>query len=157
MSDQIRTELLGSNEIFVHNFGDKNQETMILINGFGRSTAHWCGFQDSLAKYFSVYGADNPGMGKSTRPMKFESMTSVADAIGQKVIGNGSMKFHVVGLSMGGIIARQLTKLYPENIRTMTLINTPSRIWWTKTFNFIAAIKMAWADFINKEGSRDYV
>jgi pimeloyl-ACP methyl ester carboxylesterase len=122
---------------------------MLLVSGFGMTRAMWDeAFCDALvAKGFQVVRMDNRDTGASTRlsalgvpdglaflrrslfglpvspPYRLEDMA--ADALGV-MTALGHKRFHVVGASMGGMIAQTLALDHADRLLSMTsIMSTP--------------------------------
>jgi pimeloyl-ACP methyl ester carboxylesterase len=132
-------------EICYEIFGDAGAEPMLLIMGLGAQMIHW---DDDFcwqlaARGFRVIRFDNRDIGKSGKmtggkrlspvellklrflkipvaaPYKLLDMakdvTGLMDALGIK-------SAHLVGASMGGMIAQELAITFPERVRSLTSI-----------------------------------
>ena len=126
-------------------FGDANAEPMILIMGLGAQMIHWddefC--QQLAARGFRVIRFDNRDIGKSSHlsggkrltamellklrflkipvqaPYRLRDMAEDTTGL-MDVLGIRSA--HVVGLSMGGMIAQEIAILFPQRVRSLTSI-----------------------------------
>jgi pimeloyl-ACP methyl ester carboxylesterase len=126
-------------------FGDANAEPMILIMGLGAQMIHWDDdFCRQLAgRGFRVIRFDNRDIGKSSKlsggkrlgPLELlklrflkipvaapyslrdmaEDVTGLMDVLGIK-------SAHLVGASMGGMIAQEIAILFPARVRSLTSI-----------------------------------
>lgn len=126
-------------------FGDPSAEPMILIMGLGAQMIHWdddfC--RQLAARGFRVIRFDNRDIGKSSRlsggkrltalemlklrflripiqaPYKLRDMAEdtigLMDALGIK-------SAHLVGASMGGMIAQEMAISFPQRVRSLTSI-----------------------------------
>lgn len=126
-------------------FGAADAEPLLLIMGLGAQMIHWddefC--RQLAARGFRVIRFDNRDIGKSTRmkgggklgvlellklrflktpvnaPYKLRDMAtdvvSLLDALNIRAA-------HIVGASMGGMIAQELAIVFPERVRTLTSI-----------------------------------
>ena len=126
-------------------FGAPDAEPLVLIMGLGAQMIHWddefC--QDLASRGFRVIRFDNRDIGQSTRmsggkplrpiellklrifkiapeaPYKLWDMASdvigLLDALGIK-------KAHIVGASMGGMIAQEIAMQYPDRVLSLTSI-----------------------------------
>ena len=130
-------------------FGDKSADPVLLIMGLGTQMTAWSpDFCESLAAHgHHVVRFDNRDIGLSTKfegakapsklryvmhhffrtrlkaPYSLEDMAS--DAAG--VLGALDIESaHVVGASMGGMIAQLLTVQHPEMVRTLTSVMSSS-------------------------------
>jgi len=126
-------------------FGDANAEPMLLIMGLGAQMIHWdddfC--RQLAARGFRVIRFDNRDIGKSSRlsggkrlgpvellklrflkipvaaPYRLRDMAE--DVIGlMDVLGIKSA--HLVGASMGGMIAQEIAISFPARVRSLTSI-----------------------------------
>jgi pimeloyl-ACP methyl ester carboxylesterase len=95
---------------------------LLLIMGLSGTLLHWSEpFVKALHDDFDVIAYDNRGVGASSR---VESPFSIAD---MAVDAAGLMaaleleSAHVMGISMGGMVAQELALANPERIRTLTL------------------------------------
>src|SRR6478672_1114989 len=100
-------------------------EPLLLIMGMSGTARHWDEtFLDELRRDFEVIVFDHRGVGAST---PLEGSLTIArmadDATGLlRVLELESA--HVVGFSMGGMIAQELALAHPELVRTLTLGDT---------------------------------
>jgi 3-oxoadipate enol-lactonase len=95
---------------------------LLLIMGLSGTALHWGEpFLDRLRRDFEVIVYDHHGVGASTRlegPISILEMAE--DAVG--LLGAlGIDSAHVVGISMGGMIAQELALAHPERVRTLVL------------------------------------
>jgi pimeloyl-ACP methyl ester carboxylesterase len=100
-------------------------EPVLLIHGFGANAeVQWAlpGVLKDLAKDYRVIAYDNRGHGKSGKPHdpKKYGMEMVEDAV--RLLDHLKLrKAHVVGYSMGAIIAAKLLVTHPDRVLTATL------------------------------------
>ncbi|HMD57685.1 MAG TPA: alpha/beta fold hydrolase [Solirubrobacteraceae bacterium] len=97
-------------------------EPLLMIMGMSGTALHWGEpFMEGLRGDFETITYDHRGVGASTRldgPVTIPSMAE--DAAG--LIGAlGLESAHVLGISMGGMIAQELALAHPELVRTLTL------------------------------------
>jgi pimeloyl-ACP methyl ester carboxylesterase len=100
---------------------------MLLIQGVGVVGEGWRPQVDALKDRFQTLIFDNRGIGKSascSAPISIEAMAEDARAL-MDVAGWESA--HVVGHSMGGVIAQQLALDCPQRIRSLSLLCTFAR------------------------------
>jgi pimeloyl-ACP methyl ester carboxylesterase len=100
---------------------------VLLIQGVGVVGEGWRLQVDALKQRFQTLIFDNRGIGKSTPstgPISIEAMAEDARAL-MDVAGWESA--HVVGHSMGGVIAQQLALDYPKRVRSLALLCTFAR------------------------------
>lgn len=97
---------------------------VLLLMGFGMSCEAWAPQVATLEKSHQVIRMDNRGVARSAavhQPYKLQDMATDAVALLDKLCHRD---VHVVGVSMGGMIAQELALRYPERVRSLTLIAT---------------------------------
>ena len=100
---------------------------VLLIQGVGVVGEGWRPQVDALQQRFQTLIFDNRGIGKSilcTGPVSIAAMAEDARAL-MDVAGWDSA--HVVGHSMGGVIAQQLALDCPHRVRSLSLLCTFAR------------------------------
>ncbi len=97
-------------------------EPMLLIQGMSATHLTWGRpFLSSLEESFDCIAFDNRGMGHSGKAeMPFTIADLAQDAVGL-LDALEIDRAHVVGISMGGMIAQELTLANPDRIRTLTI------------------------------------
>jgi 3-oxoadipate enol-lactonase len=97
-------------------------EPLLLIQGMSATHMAWGRpFLDELERSFECTIFDNRGMGRAG---KAQLPFSVADMAGDTAALLDALEIetaHVVGISMGGMIAQELALAHPERIRTLTI------------------------------------
>ena len=97
-------------------------EPLLLIQGLGGNCLHWGdGFLDALQDGLELILYDHRGAGRSG-PLEGEA--SIARLAGDAVALLDALEIesaHVVGISMGGMVAQELVLAHPERVRTLTL------------------------------------
>lgn len=107
--------------------GRPDGEPLLMIHGLGADTRGWIMQERSLGARFRLILVDNRGVGRSGRPEgPYEIETMATDALA--VLDHaGFASAHVLGASMGGIIAQAIAVLHPERVRTLALACTACR------------------------------
>lgn len=118
----------GPVELYYETFGDRDRPALLLVNGLGsqciRYHEDWCRrFVDSG---LFVIRFDNRDVGLSTKmetddvaDYRLTDMASDAVAVLDAV---GVAKAHVMGFSMGGMIAQTLAIEHPDRLLTLTSV-----------------------------------
>ena len=96
---------------------------LLLIHGLGSSTRDWEKQVPYLSQRFRVITFDVRGHGRSDKPPGPYSIPLFAADTAEllKVLENGPA--HVVGISMGGMIAFQLAVSAPELVKSLVIVN----------------------------------
>ena len=109
-------------------------EPLIMISGFSSAKNDWRFQTRSFKKYYRTITFDNRGVGKSDKPTGPYTMKMMAnDTIGL-MDHLGIEKAHVLGISMGGMIAQELAINHPERVDKLVLASTLAR--WDETSGF---------------------
>lgn len=106
-------------------------EPVVLIMGLGCSSAMWFRIAPPLARTHRVILLDNRGSGQTrTRPALVHRVQAMAADVAAVLDAAGESSAHVVGFSMGGMIAQQLAVDHPARLRSLTLLGThPGSPW----------------------------
>jgi pimeloyl-ACP methyl ester carboxylesterase len=97
---------------------------VLLIMGFGMAGATWRPQLEGLRDAHRVVAYDHLGLGESEAAPALPTMRSMASDAERVLDALGWASAHVVGVSMGGMIAQELTLQAPGRVRSLTLIAT---------------------------------
>ena len=109
---------------------------LVLLHGIGSGSASWEAQFDGLSARCRVIAWDTPGYGGSD-PLPGERPSSGAygDAIADLLDGLGLERVHLLGHSLGGLIATAFSARHPERLLSVTLsdaaggyLNSPEEI-----------------------------
>jgi len=96
-------------------------EPLVLIMGYPADQSGWMFQTRAFMKYHRVITFDNRGIGKSDKPGGAYSIKMMADDTAGLMEHLGIKKAHVLGVSMGGVIAQELAINYPGRINKLIL------------------------------------
>jgi len=101
---------------------------VVLLHGLGGSRLSWEPQLHGLGHRWRVAAWDMPGYGGSAA-LDIEHVTfgALADAAADWITGLGTSAAHVVGISMGGMVAQYLAAWHPASVRSLTLLATSPR------------------------------
>ena len=100
---------------------------LVMINGLGESLDCWDPlFVDSLSKKFRVVLLDNREAGRTHASPREYTIKMLADDAAGLMNALKISKAHVLGFSMGGMIAQELVLHYPEKVSKLILYSTSS-------------------------------
>jgi len=122
-------------------------EPVLLINGLGADHTAWALQTDYLQRFFRVIVFDNPGVGRTEGPPGPYSTALFADTAAQLLRHLGIGRAHVVGASMGGLIAQQLAVRHPRLVRSLLLHCS----WW-RADRYTQALIRSWQAFARAAG-----
>jgi len=101
------------------------EETIVLVNGLADDLETWVlQLDDFLAEGYRVLRFDNRGIGASSKPAGPYSSRMLADDAKALVDSLGITGFHLMGVSMGGMIAQEYALAYPGDLRSATFACT---------------------------------
>lgn len=101
------------------------EETIVLVNGLADDLETWVlQVPDLLAAGYRVLRFDNRGIGASSKPAGPYSSRQLADDAKALVDSLGIRDFHLMGVSMGGMIAQEYALAYPTDLCSATFACT---------------------------------
>ena len=101
------------------------EDTIVLVNGLADDLETWVlPADDFLAAGYRVLRFDNRGIGASSKPAGPYSSRMLADDAKALVDSLGITGFHLMGVSMGGMIAQEYALAYPADLRSATFACT---------------------------------
>ncbi|HEY6562043.1 MAG TPA: alpha/beta fold hydrolase [Polyangiaceae bacterium] len=101
--------------------GNEAAPPLLLIQGLTRPAAHWGDFCDALSPHFRLVTLDNRGVGKSGTPLPPYTTRQMAEDALAVLDAARVESAHVFGMSLGGMIAQELTLLAPARVRRLVL------------------------------------
>ena len=98
-------------------------EPVLMVMGLGTTRVGWFNQFAFLSKSYDVTAFDNRGAGETAYggSWTMRDMTNDAVAIADAM---GYDRFHLLGVSMGGMISQEVALAVPDRVRTLTLIST---------------------------------
>jgi 3-oxoadipate enol-lactonase len=111
---------VGENELHYERAG--SGEPLLMIQGMSGTHVSWGEpFLGPLRTHFDVIAFDNRGIGLSAPIEGPFTIVEMAEDAAMLMEGLGIESAHVVGISMGGMIAQELALAQPERLRSLTL------------------------------------
>jgi pimeloyl-ACP methyl ester carboxylesterase len=111
-------------DVFYEERGIPTGDPVLLIHGLGSSTEDWEPQMAALSREFRVIAYDVRGHGRTAKPGGRYTVPQFAEDAAALIARLGIAPVHVVGLSMGGMIAFQLAADYPAIVRTLVIVNS---------------------------------
>ena len=104
---------------------NSNNKTVLLLHGKNFNGAYWKTTIDALTmKGFRVIVPDQVGFGKSSKPVKYQySFQQLAQNTKVLLDSLKIKKIHLLGHSMGGMLATRFTLMYPAMVDKLVLEN----------------------------------
>lgn len=100
---------------------------VLMIQGVGAGGGGWRPQVDELAREFRIVTFDNRGFGRSLPCQGPIEIGAMAEDVRALLDALGWESAHVVGHSMGGVIAQQLALDQPKRVRSLSLLCTFAR------------------------------
>jgi len=99
-------------------------EPLLLIHGHGSSTQDWALQVECFSKHYQVITFDARGFGRSSKPARPYSIRLFAEDTAALLQGLKITAAHVVGISMGGMIAFELALDFPHLVKSLVIVNS---------------------------------
>ncbi|MFF1717514.1 alpha/beta fold hydrolase [Streptomyces sp. NPDC058268] len=136
MTSQTRTDITtGDGVRIAYRFdGDEDKPVLLLSNSIGTDLHMWDGQVSALTKHFRLLRYDARGHGASDVPSGPYSLDRLGRDVVELLDALGLQRVHVLGLSLGGIVAQWLGIHVPERVDRLVLSNTaaylgPAKQW----------------------------
>ena len=124
----------------IHWYSVGSGEPLLMLMGLGCSSAMWFRLAPRLARHHRVILMDNRGVGGTdVKYQVVHRVTTMAADVAAVLDAAGESSAHVLGFSMGGMIAQEFALMYPQRLRSLILASTncggsntvlpPSEVW----------------------------
>lgn len=131
----------------LHYTSEGSGSDLVLIHGLGGDLTVWDHEAAVFSRYHRVLRIDVRGFGMSDKPPGSYSPQLFARDLCHVLDACGVQRAHVLGISMGGVIAQRFGLDFPDRVRSLVLTSTSSEVGEKAT--------AAWqrlADRIEREG-----
>lgn len=127
--------------------GPRGGTTIVLIHPLGFDLTYWGEQIEALQPHYDVLAFDLPGHGRSTGGPEQCDFATISRLLAGLIEQQGDRPVHIVGISVGGMIAQSFALAYPQWVRSLCLIATAS------TFpESVRAAMLARADAVEQGG-----
>lgn len=125
---------------------------LILIHGLGSSSQDWELQVPVLARHYRLIVVDVRGHGRSDKPRERYSIEGFTYDLIALIEHLDLPPAHVVGLSMGGMIAFQLAVDEPGRVKSLCIVNSAPQVkvrsareywWWAKRWTLARVLSLA--------------
>ena len=103
-------------------------DPLVFIHGLGSSTRDWEYQISYFSTHYQVVAFDVRGHGKSDKPVGSYSIPLFAEDTSELIKALDIAPAHVIGISLGGMIALQLATDFPELVRSIVVVNSGSEM-----------------------------
>lgn len=99
---------------------------LLLCNGIGTPLETWKGFTEALGDLTdrTLVTFDAPGVGASPLPRIPYTMRGLADLVAALMDELGYREYDLLGVSLGGALAQEITIRHPRKVRRLVLVST---------------------------------
>lgn len=107
--------------------GPRDAEPLLCIQGLGTDLRGWTFQRFAIGRHYRMLLVDNRGVGGSDKPPGPYDLEVMADDAVAVLDAEGIATAHVMGASMGGVLAQILAVRHPERVRSLVLACTACR------------------------------
>jgi pimeloyl-ACP methyl ester carboxylesterase len=126
-------------DVYVEEAGDPSSETVVLVHGLGGGgSKDWRPVIERLESDYHVLTLDLPGFGRSAGGAADYSPTRYARLLHRLIKRHANRPFHLVGHSMGGAVALRYAASHPDEVKTLTLVDTAGLLHGMAYTKFLA-------------------
>jgi pimeloyl-ACP methyl ester carboxylesterase len=125
-------------------YAEKGQgEPLIFLNGLSGDHLYWMGQLRTFGKHFRCLALDNRDVGQSRGPATPYSTADMAADVAGLMERLQLPPAHLVGISLGGMIAQELALAEPERVKSLVLADTLVRTddWFSATLSAFELIR----------------
>ena len=97
---------------------------LLLVHGIAGTCEHWREVVEPLARHHTVIAPDFPGHGASEAAAGDYSIGSLASGLRDLLLALGHERATLVGHSLGGGVAMQLSYQFPEMVERLVLVSS---------------------------------
>ncbi|MBF2098487.1 MAG: alpha/beta fold hydrolase [Gloeomargaritaceae cyanobacterium C42_A2020_066] len=103
-------------------------EPLVLIHGLGMACSTWFNQIPLLSQSYQVVVFDNRGAGRTEAPADAYTLDMMATDTAALFQSLDIPQAHVLGFSLGGLIAQRLALQQPDRIRSLLLVSTATQL-----------------------------
>jgi pimeloyl-ACP methyl ester carboxylesterase len=118
-----RVVLAGRGQLRVIERNPQGQETVLLVHGYGSSSASWMPIVPTLATRYRVLVIDLPGFGLSDKREGDYSPDALADVLAEVLDQKGVKRAHVVGHSWGSSIVMAFARRHRDRLNKLAVVS----------------------------------
>lgn len=97
---------------------------VVMVHGLGYARWGWGPLAERLAERFRVITFDNRGIGESDVPPGPYTASDMAGDLAAVIAAADAAPTHLVGTSLGGMVAQELAAMHPELVERLVLLST---------------------------------
>ena len=120
---ESRTVTLNRLELHYLDWGDEDKPILLCLHGSTGQAHAWDFLGETLGEEWRMTALDMRGHGDTEWAEGDYSIASFADDVAEFVSYLGAPSIHLVGLSLGGIVAMTYTGIHPEKVAKLVLVD----------------------------------
>lgn len=101
-----------------------SERTLVFVHGYLGGSRQWQNQKAYFSRYFHVLTPDLPGFGENSGLTAPDSIGGLANSVFEQLDKSKVRKFHLLGHSMGGMIAQEMVAQAPEMVDRLVLYGT---------------------------------
>jgi pimeloyl-ACP methyl ester carboxylesterase len=105
-------------------------EAVVLVHGYLGGSRQWAAEIDHLSTHFDVVAVDLAGYGEARDRVAPTDMAAHAHAVLATLGALGIDRFHLLGHSMGGMVAQQMVVEAPRRVDRLATVRQPTLVVW---------------------------
>jgi 3-oxoadipate enol-lactonase len=133
--------------IAYNTWGRREGTPVLMLQGLGMDARAWGLQRGAFGRQHRCIAPDNRGTGGSDAPPGPYDLSVMADDAIGVLDADGIERAHIVGASMGGIIAQIIGVMHPDRVRSLTLACTACR-----HHDWRRELLSEWAQAVNERG-----
>jgi pimeloyl-ACP methyl ester carboxylesterase len=98
---------------------------VVLLHPLGTSIWTWEGVIDSISQHYTCYAFDMLGHGDSDKPTRHFNLPDYAQALDHACQVLNIHRAHIVGNSVGAVLATETAASFPERVDKLVLVGCP--------------------------------
>jgi len=120
----FRSESRQVEQVRLHYVTGGSGDVVVLLHGWPQTWFEWREMMPTLSTSYRVIAVDLPGLGDSGPAPSYDKKR-VAQHVHAFINDLKIARVHLVGHDMGGIVAYAYARQYPDDVNTLTIVDTP--------------------------------
>lgn len=100
------------------------EQTLVFVHGYLGGSRQWDNQKEYFSRYFHVLTPGLPGFGDNNSSTAPDSIRGFANYVLEQIDESKITRFHLIGHSMGGMIAQEVVAMVPSRVDRLVLYGT---------------------------------